>query len=127
MTGRRILIVDDEPFLVRILTHLLAKQGYEIRVAEDGEAALRTAREFRPDLVFLDVMMPLLDGYAVCRAIRSDPDLAAIHVILLSARGQANDREAGLAAGADEYVTKPFATAELIARVQAVLAGRRAA
>jgi DNA-binding response OmpR family regulator len=120
----RILVVDDEPFLVKILMHLLANRGFEVRSAGDGEVAVRIAMEFLPDLVLLDVMMPAMTGHEVCRLLRADPATAAAHIILLSAMGQREDRDAGLAAGADEYVIKPFCTGDLMARVEEALSSR---
>ena len=116
----RILVADDEPSLVRVLTFLLSKQGHDVRAVEDGEAALELAREFRPHLCILDVMMPKVSGYDVCRRIRQDGDLGKSYILLLSARGQAADREAGLQAGADEYVTKPFASAAFLEHVRGI-------
>jgi len=120
----RILVADDEPYLVRILAYLLSKQGYEVRAAEDGETAYNLARTFQPDLLILDVMMPKLDGYELCRRIRAEEGSARSFVMLLSARGQSADRDTGLAAGADEYITKPFATHDLLEHVREVLAAR---
>lgn len=125
-TGWRVLVADDEPYLVRILTFLLAKQGHDVRSADDGDAALRLALEFRPDLIILDVMMPNTDGYEVCRRVRAAPELARCYIVLLSARGQAADRETGILAGADEYITKPFASAEFMAHIRELFEQRSA-
>jgi CheY-like chemotaxis protein len=106
-----ILIVDDEPhvrLLIERILEPLEDEGAELHFAEDGEEALRVAREVRPQLVFLDVMMPCKDGVAVCRELRSDPALAGVRVVILTAMGQEADRERAEAAGADVYLTKPF-------------------
>jgi DNA-binding response OmpR family regulator len=122
---KRVLIADDEPNIVMSLQFLMEYEGYEVRIAADGEAALQALREFRPDLVLLDVMMPKRDGYEICRVVRATPDLAGIKVVMLTAKGREIDAEKGLALGADSYVTKPFATKELVARVKAMLGDAR--
>jgi DNA-binding response OmpR family regulator len=115
----RILIVEDEPGLARLLAHNLQFEGYEVRVAAEGTAALHLADTFEPNLVILDLMLPGVDGFEVCRrlAARSLP----IPVIILSARSLDQDKIRGLELGADDYVTKPFSLAELLARVRVVL------
>ena len=115
--SRTILIVDDEVHL-RTLIHQtleeLEDEGVELLTAADGEAALALVAAERPDLVFLDVMMPKMNGYEVCRAVRSDLGLSDVTVVLLTAKGQDADREQGLAVGADEFRTKPFDPDELL-------------
>lgn len=118
----RLLIVDDEPNLRHSLTYALRQEGYEVATAEDGERALEMFRSGKPDLVVLDVMLPKMDGLAVCRAIRRESD---IPVIMLTARSSELDTVVGLEVGADDYLAKPFSTVELIARIRAAL--RRAA
>ena len=118
----RLLIVDDEPNLRHSLSYALRQEGYEVATAEDGERALDMFRSGKPDLVVLDVMLPKMDGLAVCRAIRRDSD---IPVIMLTARSSELDTVVGLEVGADDYLAKPFSTVELIARIRAAL--RRAA
>jgi DNA-binding response OmpR family regulator len=118
----RILIAEDEENIVVSLEFLMRRAGFETRVARDGAAAIAQMGEFRPDLVLLDVMLPGRSGYEVCRAIRANPATAATRVLMLTARGSASDATRGVAAGADEYVTKPFSTKDLVARVQAMLA-----
>jgi two-component system, OmpR family, alkaline phosphatase synthesis response regulator PhoP len=113
-----VLVVDDEPFIRRALTFVLNREGYETATASDGSEALQKIRALRPKLVFLDVMMPGRDGFEVCREIKADPLLRSTHVILLTARGQDSDRAAGLSAGADEYMTKPFSPSQVLARVR---------
>jgi len=117
-----ILIVDDEPNLRHSLSYALRQEGYEVAAAEDGERALELFRTAKPDLVVLDVMLPKMDGLAVCRAIRRESD---VPVIMLTARGTELDTIVGLEVGADDYLAKPFSTRELIARIRAAL--RRAA
>jgi two-component system alkaline phosphatase synthesis response regulator PhoP len=118
-----ILLIDDEPFILRSLSYLLTREGYEVETASNGEEGLERARALRPPLVFLDVMMPKMNGYEVCEEIKQDPALAGAYVIMLSAKGQQIDRERGLLGGADEYMTKPFSPREVAERVRALLAG----
>ena len=120
----RILVVDDEPFILRSLTFVLRTQGHEVFEAKNGTEAIALVREKKPDLVFLDVMMPLMNGYEVCHQIKSDPTLSDVHVIMLTAKGQESDRVKGLAVGADEYMTKPFSPSKIIQRVKDVMAER---
>lgn len=123
MTGT-VLIVDDEQHIRLLIEQTLEElvdEGVDIYTASDGEEALAAIRAQRPDLVFLDVMMPKRNGIEVCRAVRADPDLAGVHIVLLTAKGQATDREEGLGAGADRYLTKPFDPDELLALAREVL------
>ncbi len=118
MTPRpRVLIVDDEPNIVLSLQFLLSREGYEIDVARDGESALELAARNPPDLVVLDLMLPALDGYEVCRRLRASPATAAAKIVVVTARAREAERVRGLEEGADAYVTKPFSTRELIATV----------
>jgi DNA-binding response OmpR family regulator len=119
--GRTILVIDDEPDMVRLLDYQLTKAGYLVISEKDGEAGLAAARKHSPDLVLLDVMMPGLDGLDVCRRLKSDPSTAGALVIMVTAKGEEGDRVLGLELGADDYVTKPFAMKELLARVKALL------
>ena len=114
----RILIVDDEQSIVDVLTFALEKAGFETVVATDGVSALRLALTGAPDLILLDVMLPGLDGLAVCREVRAASD---VPIILVSAKGTEADRVAGLELHADDYVVKPFSTRELVARVNTIL------
>ena len=123
-----VLIVDDEQHIRLLIEQTLEEledDGVELQTAADGEAALDVVRNHHPELVFLDVMMPKVNGFEVCRAIKSDLGLAGTTVVMLTAKGQAYDREQGLAAGADRYLTKPFDPDELldIARETLGLAG----
>lgn len=121
MVSKKILIVDDEPNIVVSLEYLMKREGFEVAVARDGEEALRLAASFAPDLVLLDVMMPGRSGYEVCQALRADPERAATRVVMLTAKGRETEMAKGLALGADAYLTKPFATRELVARVRELL------
>jgi DNA-binding response OmpR family regulator len=123
--ARRVLIADDEPNIVMSLEFLMQQSGYEVRVARTGDEALAAIDAFQPDLVLLDVMMPRKNGYEVLQAIRGDPARRATKVVLLTAKGRDVDMEKGLGLGADAYVTKPFATRDLVARVKALLVETR--
>ena len=122
-----ILIVEDEPPQAEILRYNLGKEGYQVRLAENGEEGLQLAQEEGPDLIILDWMMPEMSGIEVCRALRSDKTLKNVPIIMLTARGEEPDRIKGLNTGADDYVVKPFSPAELIARVRALLRRSRPA
>lgn len=114
----RILVVDDEPTIVDLLQYNLQRASYEVLVARDGEEALIKARQEKPDLIILDLMLPCMDGLEVCRALRRERD---VPIIMLTARDAEVDRVVGLELGADDYVVKPFSVRELIARVGSVL------
>ena len=120
----RVLIIEDEPHIVLSLEYLLERGGYDTATAADGERGLAMARELRPDAILLDLMLPRLDGYQVCQVIKSDPELAGIPVIILSAKGQEVEVLKGLALGAARYITKPFGNAEIIEAVRAVVGPR---
>lgn len=114
----KVLVVDDEASIVNIISYNLKKEGYEVITAEDGEAGLELAMNENPDLILLDIMMPKMDGYEVCRKIREKSN---VPIIMLTARADEVDKVIGLEMGADDYVTKPFGNRELIARVKAHL------
>ena len=114
----RILVVDDEPSVTDLLAYNLRKAHYDISSAADGREALRLAREFKPDLILLDLMIPEVDGLDVCRELRKTGN---VPVIIITALGEETDRIVGLELGADDYVTKPFSVRELMARIKAVL------
>jgi DNA-binding response OmpR family regulator len=124
---KRVLIADDEPNIVLSLEFLMKQAGYEIRVVHDGEEALRVVREWKPDLVLLDIMLPLRDGFEVCQKIREDPETAETRIIMITAKGREVEIAKGLALGADAYVTKPFSTKELVAQVRETLGDADAA
>ena len=119
--AKRVLIAEDEESIVTSLEFLMRRCGFETRVARDGDLALATMREFRPHLVLLDIMLPGRSGFDVCRSIRADPEMRGTRVVMLTAKGGASEVTKGLATGADDYVTKPFATRDLVARVMALL------
>ena len=119
--NHRILLVDDEPDILEFIRYNLQKEGYEIRTAQDGAEALRVASEFRPHLILLDRMMPVMDGVETCRALREDPALKHTHVVFLSALGEEDDQLSGFDAGADDYLSKPIPMKLLVSRVQAIL------
>jgi len=117
----KILIVDDEPHVLCSLGFVLKRAGYEVLHARTGTEALAVIDEQRPGLVFLDVMLPGVDGHEVCRKVRAAPELAGTHVIMLTAKGQPADRQRALAAGADDYMTKPFSPSRALEQVHTVL------
>jgi DNA-binding response OmpR family regulator len=119
-----ILVADDEPNIVLSLEFVLKQAGFRVRTAADGEAALTAIAEEPPDLVLLDVMIPGRDGYSVCQEIRSNPAWRDVRIIMLTAKGGEVQREKGLSLGADEYVTKPFSTRELVDRIRRMLERR---
>src|SRR6201987_2122659 len=118
-TPIRILVVDDEPSLAELLASVLRYEGWEIRTASDGSSAVRAAREFRPDAVVLDIMLPDFDGLEVLRRVRAG--LPHVCVLFLTARDAVEDRVAGITAGGDDYVTKPFSLEEVLARLRGLL------
>ena len=119
-----VLVVDDEPNIVMSLEFLMEQAGFEVRAAADGEAALKAMEDKVPDLVLLDVMMPKRDGYDLCQMIRAKPEWKDVRIIMLTAKGREVEREKGMALGADDYVTKPFSTRELVERVKSFLEDR---
>lgn len=122
-----VLIVEDEPPLVELLSYNLEKAGFQAQIARDGDEALLAIEERRPDLVLLDWMLPYVSGIEICRRLRRNPETRDLSIILLTARGEEDDRIRGLEAGADDYVVKPFSPSELVARVRAVLRRTRPA
>jgi two-component system, OmpR family, alkaline phosphatase synthesis response regulator PhoP len=117
----RVLVVEDEQDVAELLRYHLTKEGYEVTLVGNGADALKRARESKPDLILLDIMVPQLNGWEVCRRLKKDPDLAQIPVIMVSGRVEEGDKVLGFEVGADDYVTKPFSPRELIARIRAVL------
>ena len=117
-TRPRILIVDDEPQITRVLRTTLSTQGYDIRVASDGEMALEIVKDFTPDLVITDLAMPNMNGIELCRNLRR---MSEVPILVLSVRGEERNKVEALDSGADDYITKPFGTGELLARIRAVL------
>ena len=119
--GMRVLIADDEPNIVAALEFLLQRSGFQVHIARNGDEALRQIEEHMPDLVVLDVMMPLRSGYDVCRRVREREDWQHIKIVMLSAKGREVDANKGLTLGADLYISKPFSTKELVARINRLL------
>ena len=118
---KKILIADDEPNIVTALEFLLQRNGYEVYVARNGESALKVVEAHQPDLVLLDVMMPVKSGYEVCQRMRERPDWRHIKIIMLTAKGRDVEMSKGLSIGADLYITKPFSTQELVAKINGLL------
>ncbi len=117
----RILVVDDEVHIANILRLTLEHEGFEVHTANDGAEGLRLARELVPDLILLDLMLPSMDGYKVCRLLKFDEKYRHIKVVLVSAMGETQDRELGRQVGADHYLSKPFKPDELVAEVRRLL------
>lgn len=115
---KTVLVVEDEPNIILSLEFLIKEAGYNVRVALDGEEALKAVAEEVPDLLLLDIMIPKRDGYDVCKTLRANPALKDLRIIMLAAKGLKADKEKGLALGADEYITKPFSTRELTQKLK---------
>lgn len=124
--NKRILVVDDEPDAVELVAFNLKGAGFDVITAEDGEVALTKARNFAPDLIVLDVMLPAVDGLEVCKILRRDPATSGLPIIMLTAKAGEIDRVLGLELGADDYVTKPFSPRELVLRIKNLLSRRQA-
>jgi len=120
--SKKILVADDEPHIVAALQFLLQRSGFEVLVARNGEEALQLVEAAAPDMVLLDVMMPVRSGYEVCRRIRERPEWDRIKIVMLSAKGRDAEVNKGLALGADLYITKPFSTRDLVEKVEGLLA-----
>ena len=121
MSGQRILVVDDDKEVVRLMRAYLEQAGFVVLVAYEGETAVHTLRREKPDLMLLDLMLPGMDGLAITRLVRSDPTLAYLPIIMLTAQVEDTDKIVGLEMGADDYVTKPYNPREVVARVRAQL------
>ena len=119
--AKKIVLAEDEPQIARLIEFKLKKEGYEVTWKENGEEALKAIKEDKPDLILLDVMMPVMDGYEVLRRLKEDENLKSIPVIMLTARAQEKDVVKGIDMGAEDYITKPFHPAELLARVKRIL------
>lgn len=111
--SKTVLVVEDEPNIVLSLQFILRQLGFTVRVASDGDQAIRAVEEYVPDLILLDIMLPKRDGFAVCEAIRVDPACVNVKIIMLSAKSREADREKAMQIGADEFITKPFSTRAL--------------
>ncbi|HAR44631.1 MAG: two-component system response regulator [Nitrospirae bacterium GWC2_57_13] len=121
MEQKKILIADDNENIREALTYLLEDEGYKLTLAKDGADALRKVREFRPHILFLDIMMPEMNGYDVCRTVKNDPELKKTYVIMLTAKGQVAEQERGKEVGADEYIVKPFSPMEILTKIKNIL------
>ena len=121
-----VLVVEDEPHIIESLSFLMKRAGHKVRIARDGDAAIRTMEAEKPDLVILDITLPRRDGLDVCRTIRADDRWRDVRVIMLTARGRELDRRKGLETGADDYILKPFSTSDIVQRVEALLKSGRA-
>ncbi|SDJ05880.1 response regulator transcription factor [Aliiruegeria lutimaris] len=127
MTGTdhpaRILIVEDEDNIALALSHVLGREGWTVERVADGDAGLAAVRDLHPDLVLLDVMLPGMTGYEVCQAVRLEPELAEVKILMMTARGNAMERRKGLALGADGFIAKPFDLSDLLEQARALLSG----
>lgn len=121
MTPKKLLVADDEPNIVISLEYLMKREGYDVLVATDGNQALEAIQREQPALVLLDVMMPGKTGFEVCQAVRADPTLDGVRILMLTAKGRETDVSKGLALGANAYMTKPFSTRELVQKVAELL------
>ncbi len=121
MYKANVLIIDDEPDLVELLKYNLAKEGYKVEFAFNGFDGLRASEVFKPDLLILDIMLPDINGYEVCKRIKRTANFSAVPVIFLSAKQEEVDKVLGFESGAEDYITKPFSVAELLARVRTIL------
>ncbi|HVP71830.1 MAG TPA: response regulator [Gemmatimonadaceae bacterium] len=119
--AKRVLIADDEPNIVTSLEFLMEQAGYETRVATNGQEALDLAASFHPDLLLLDVMVPVYSGYEVCQRLKTDPATRAIKIVMVSAKGRDVEVAKARELGADAYITKPFSTRDLVAKVREIL------
>jgi len=120
--SKRILVIEDDPASLRLMQYILEHKGYEVLTAVNGLDGLKKARSEEPDLVILDVMLPGMDGFDICYHLRAEPQTAKLPILMLSAKAREVDRDTGLKVGADYYITKPVAPAEIISNVEALLA-----
>lgn len=121
--SQRVLVVEDEPNILDSLNFLMKQAGFEVRLARDGDAAMRMIESDAPDLILLDIMLPRRDGFDVCRAIRANPQWKNVRIVMLTAKGREPDRRKGLQLGADDYITKPFSNRAIVERVHRILDG----
>ena len=114
---KKVLVCDDEPYIVESVSYVVKKAGFDVVIAEDGEEALEAGRREKPDLIFLDIMMPKITGYEVCRQLKEDPATRDSYIVMLTARGQEEDERKALDMGADEFMTKPFSPRKMRAKL----------
>jgi DNA-binding response OmpR family regulator len=122
--AKRILIIEDDPSVLRAISYMLGKEGYDVLTALNGLVGLRKAKEENPDLLILDVMLPGIDGFEVCHRLRAESQTAQLPILMLSAKGQEADRSTGLEVGANEYLTKPVERSVLLSKIEALLAAK---
>ena len=122
-SGRRVLVVEDEQDVAELIRYNLAKEGYDVTLVGNGADALKRARASKPDVILLDIMVPQLNGWEVCRRLKQDPETRGIAVIMVTGRVEEGDKVLGFEMGADDYVTKPFSPRELLARIRAARVG----
>lgn len=115
---KRILVMDDEHYIRRLLSYIFEREGFEVYLASNGRDGLALAKQVQPDLIFTDVMMPIKNGFQVCKELRNDPKFKDVFIIILTGRGQIQDAEKGLECGANEYIIKPFDPVKVIRRVK---------
>ena len=120
--NKKILVIEDDRSSLKLLTHALGHEGYEVLAASDGLTGLKTVQNEHPDLIILDVMLPGLDGYEICRRLRKQPETATVPIIFLSARADQGDMNEGLRMGANAYLTKPVLPSSILAKVESLLA-----
>jgi two-component system alkaline phosphatase synthesis response regulator PhoP len=123
--AKRILIVEDDPSVLRAISYMLEKEGYSVLTAMNGLEGLKKAKEENPDLLVLDVMLPGIDGFEICHRLRAESPTAKLPILMLSAKGQAADRSMGLGVGANEYLTKPVERTVLLGKIEALLAAKK--
>ncbi len=116
----KVLVVDDEPNIILSLDFLIRKAGYELYIARNGQEALHTAQEHKPQIIVLDIMMPDIDGFEVCKRIKANPDTSEARIIFLSAKSKIEDVKKGMELGADDYITKPFSTKHLMEKIKEI-------
>jgi len=119
--AKKVLVCDDEPYIVESVSYVVRKAGYDVVVAEDGLEALNAGKREKPDLIFLDIMMPKISGYEVCRQLKEDPATRTSYIVMLTARGQEEDERKALDMGADEFMTKPFSPRKMRAKLDEIL------
>jgi two-component system alkaline phosphatase synthesis response regulator PhoP len=119
---KKVLIIEDDPSFLRAISHIVEKEGYSVTSASNGMKGLSMAKEEKPDLLILDVMLPGIDGFEICNQLRNESQTAKLPIIMLSAKGQENDKATGLNVGADEYLTKPVERAVLLEKITTLLA-----
>jgi len=124
MEDNKILIIDDDAYIIRVLSHILEREGYDVYSAMNGEEGIEKAKDVQPDIIFLDIILPGKDGYAVCKEIRSTPDLKKKYVIMLSSVEQQQEIEEKEKSGANEYMTKPFSPKDVIDKVKVIFGAR---